>query len=162
VIRRRRLTVLATFSLVIVGTVPAMAHVGVDKKSVPPNADAALRFSVPVEPEDHGRGRPDLAKRHNEKVTIEIPAGFTAKACGGKEGWSCQVNPAAGNAPHHVAFSRSGPPFEGVDSLTVDVRTAAEPGSYPFEVNQTYSDGDTAHWDGPPDSPSPAPVVKVG
>lgn len=153
-------SIAAACSIVAAG--PAFAHVSVDQKSVPPSSDAVLRFNVPVEGADHSAGRPDLDKRHNVKVTVEIPAGFTAGSCEAKAGWACKVNPAAGKAPHHVAFTRSGGPYDAVDSFNVKVRTAAEPGSYAFETNQTYSEGDVSHWDGSPDSSNPAPVVTVG
>lgn len=160
-IARRTLAVLAGCSLVALGG-PAFAHVSVDQKSVPPGSDQVLRFNVPVEGSGHEAGRPDLEQRHNVKVTVEIPDGFTAKACEAKPGWECKVNPAAGRAPHHVAFTRSGGPYDAVDSFNVSVHTAPSPGDYAFETNQTYSEGDTAHWDGPAGAPDAAPVVKVG
>lgn len=159
---RRRLLIPLTAAVSVAAlAAPALAHVSVDQKSVPADTDQVLRFNVPVEPKDHESGRPDLAERHNDKVTVEIPAGFTATACQAKPGWECKVRPAAGKTPHHVAFTRTGEPFDAVDSFDVSVHTAPKAGDYPFEVNQTYSDGDAAHWDGPADSPSPAPVVQV-
>jgi uncharacterized protein YcnI len=119
-------------------------------------------MNAPVEARDHQPGRPDPNARHNERLTVEIPAGFTATACEEKPGWACKVNPAAGKAPHHVAYTRTGPPFEPVDSFNFKVHTASNAGNYPFETNQSYSDGETVHWDGPPDSPTPAPMVSVG
>jgi hypothetical protein len=42
------------------------------------------------------------------------------------------------------------------------VHTPKQRGEYPFQVNQYYADGSAVHWDGPPDSDTPAPVLQVG
>lgn len=160
--RRRTLVALATCTAVVLGlAVPAWGHATIDQKAVPANTDQALTLRVPVEPKDHSGAQPDLATRHNERVTVEIPSGFTATACDSKPGWTCKVNPAAGKVPHHVAYTRTGEPYESMDVFTFKVHTAPKPGDYGFQTNQTYSEGDSVHWDGPPDSSTPTPTVQV-
>lgn len=66
-----------------------------------------------------------------------------------------------GNAPPHIRWERESGPPEEVDVFPFEVHTASEEGEYPFETNQIYSDGDTVHWDGPEDSPTPAPLLAV-
>lgn len=158
--RRTTFAVVATCAL-LAAAAPAWGHADFEEDSVPPDAEAVLNLKVPVEPPGHGDEHPDLAARHNDRVTLEIPEGFTAVACEAKPGWDCAVNPEAGRTPHHVAYDRSGGPNDPVDVFGLTVRTPRKTGTYVFEVNQTYSDGDTAHWDGDPDSDNPGATVDV-
>lgn len=145
--------------LAIAGALPAFGHASFDRGVVPADSEEGLTMRVPVEPPENG-GSPPLADRHNTRVTIRIPAGFRVLSCENKPGWSCSVNPASGNVPYHLRWTRSSGPPEQVDTFDFTVRTA-KPGRYRFETNQTYSDGTTAYWDGPPDSPTPAPELEV-
>jgi uncharacterized protein YcnI len=147
--------------VLLAGAAPAWGHAELEQGSVPADRDERLTMKVPVEPPGHADAEPPLEQRHNTRVTIEIPDGFRALQCSAKPGWECAVKPAAGRTPHHVAFSRTGPPYEKVDVFAFTVHTARNPGRYPFETNQAYSDGDRVSWDGPAGSETPAPVVEV-
>lgn len=159
----KRTTVVASVALLAAfGTaLPAWGHASLDQASAPRDADTGLTLRVPVEPPGHGGASPDLAARHNQRVTVEIPDGFGALSCDPKPGWTCAVNPAAGSAPLHIAWTRQGEPFEQLDAFTFTVHTAKNAGTYPFETHQTYSDGDVVHWDGPARSDHPAPTLDV-
>ena len=158
--RRRAVAALAA-SVLFAAAVPAWAHSTIEPQTVPPSSDQRLTAKVPVEPGQHSGPEPDVNKRHNTRVTVEIPDGFTATACEPKPGWSCQVVAKSDKVPHHVAYNRQAGPFEKTDVFAFAVRTPAKAGDYAFEINQTYSEGDVSHWDGPPGSANPAAIVKV-
>src|SRR5438094_7079238 len=109
---------------------PAGGHPTIDQRTVPPNTNQVLTLRVPVEPQGHSGPQPDLATRHNQRVTVVMPSGFMATACDPKPGWTCAVNPAAGRTPHHVAYTRTGEPYEPMDVFTFTVHTAPSPGDY--------------------------------
>jgi uncharacterized protein YcnI len=137
--------------VMLVNPTAAWAHAEfVGDSSVPPDSDRALVIDVPEE-----KGR-DV---HNSKVVVEVPSGFAVSGCDPKPEWSCATS--AAGARTLVTWTRS----SGSDPDThfsFGVHTPDQDGDYPFEVNQSYSDGSTVRWDGPPDSDTPAPVLRVG
>ena len=150
---RRRARLAAVAIGVVVAAVPAAAWahaVFVSSSSVPANSDQKLTLNVPEE-----KG-PDV---HNTKVVFIVPAGFSVSGCDPKPQWTCAVSPASGGRTL-VTYSRStGTDPDGRYSL--GVHTPRQGGDFPFNTNQTYSDNSTVRWDGPPDSDTPAPVLKV-
>lgn len=127
----------------------AWAHATFVNGSAPADADQTLTLDVPEE-----KG-PDV---HNQKVIVEVPGGFTVAGCSTPAGWACGSQVAKGGTV--VTYSRSSAPAE--TRFDLQVHTPAKAGDYPFQVNQFYDDGSAEHWDGPPDSEMPAPVLKVG
>lgn len=136
----------------ILAAVPgvAWAHATFVNGTAPANADQALTLDVPEE-----RG-PDV---HNQKVIVEVPGGFSVAGCSTPAGWACGSQ-AGTKGRTVVTFTRGAGP--GETRFDLQVHTPAKAGDYPFEVNQFYDDGSTARWDGPPDSDTPAPVLRVG
>jgi uncharacterized protein YcnI len=151
--RRARLRVGAVLAGGLMAAVPAAAWahaVFVGKSSVPANTDQKLAFNVPEE-----KG-PDL---HNGKIVFVVPSGFSVSGCDPKPQWGCTVGPASGGRTL-VTYTRS----SGADPdghFSFGVHTPGERGDYPFNTIQTYSDNSTVRWDGPPNSDTPAPVLKV-
>ncbi len=140
---------LTVVMLVMPGAAWAHAEFTSDS-SVPPDSDQTLVLDVPEE-----KG-PTV---HNRKVVVEVPGGFTVSGCNQKPEWSCATSTSGTRAL--VTWTRTA----GSDPDThfsFDVHTPGTRGDYPFEVNQSYTDGSTAHWDGPPDSDTPAPVLHFG
>ena len=127
----------------------AGAHATFVNGSAPANADQTLTLDVPEE-----KG-PDV---HNQKVIVEVPGGFTVTGCSTPAGWACGSQAAKGRTV--VTFSRGAAPVE--TRFDLQVHTPAKAGDYPFQVNQFYDDNSAEHWDGPPDSGTPAPVLHVG
>ena len=144
----RRATIALAVALAAVPAV-AWAHASFVNGAAPANADHTLTLDVPEE-----KG-PDV---HNSKVVIEVPGGFTVKGCSTPGGWACGSQAAKGGTV--VTFTRGAAPVD--TRFTLQVHTPAKSGDYPFQVNQFYDDGSAEHWDGPPDSDAPAPVLKVG
>jgi uncharacterized protein YcnI len=130
----------------------AWAHaVFLSDSHVPANSDQKLQMNVPEE-----KG-PDV---HNTKIVVVVPSGFRVSGCDQRPDFSCSVSPAS-QGRTLVTFTRtSGSDPDGRFSYAV--HTPGQSGGYPFNTNQTYSDGSTVHWDGPPNSDTPAPVLQVG
>jgi uncharacterized protein YcnI len=150
---RRRARLAATVAGAIMAAVPAAAWahaVFLSSGSVPANSDQKLIFNVPEE-----KG-PNV---HNTKIVFVVPAGFSVSGCDPKPEWTCAVSAANGGRTL-VTYNRS----SGTDAdarFSFGVHTPGQRGEYPFNTNQTYSDNSTVRWDGPPDSDTPAPVLKV-
>jgi len=122
----------------------------VSSASVPANSDQKLGFHVPEE-----KG-PDV---HNSKVVFVLPAGFADARCDAKPNWDCAVS-SASNGRTAVTYTRTAGDTVD-DRFSFSVRTPGAPGDYPIPTNQSYSDSSTVRWAGPPDSDTPAPVLKV-
>jgi hypothetical protein len=130
---------------------PAWAHaVFVSNSTVPPESDQRLALDVPEE-----KG-PDV---HNSKILVVVPGGFRVSGCDQKPEWSCAASGASGGRTLVTWTRTSGSNPDA--HFSFGVHTPKQPGEYPFDVNQSYSDGSTVHWDGPPDSDTPAPVLDV-
>ena len=146
----RRILRVVGLSAAILAAVPgvAWAHASFVDGNAPPDADRTLTLDVPEE-----RG-PDV---HNQKVIVEVPGGFSVAGCSTPGGWTCGAEASKGRTV--VTFTRGGAPVE--TRFDLQVHTPPQRGDYAFQVNQFYDDGSSAHWDGPPDSDSPAPVLRV-
>jgi uncharacterized protein YcnI len=150
---RRRVAFAVAAGAVAAAAIPgtAWAHaVFLSNTSVPANSDQKLTLNVPEE-----KG----STIHNTKVVFVVPSGFAVKGCDPKPQWTCAVAPAS-EGRTTVTYSRS----SGDDAdarFTFGVHTPGNTGDFPFAVNQTYSDNTTTRWNGPPDSDTPAPVLKV-
>lgn len=150
--RQRRIRLAAVVAGVVMSVpAPAWAHPEfVGNPSVPPGSDQKLTLDVPEE-----KG-PDV---HNAKVVFVVPAGFSVSGCDQKPEWECGVS-GASNGRTLVTYTRSsGANPDG--RFSFGVRTPDRKGDYPFQTNQSYSDNTTVRWSGPPDSDTPAPVLKV-
>jgi len=151
--RRRRARLAAVAAGVVLAAVPAAAWahaVFLSSGSVPANSDQKVTLNVPEE-----KG-PSV---HNSKVVFVVPTGFSVAGCDPKPQWTCAVS-AASNGRTLVTYSRS----SGTDAdgrFSFGVHTPGQAGDYPFQTIQSYSDNSTVRWDGPPDSDTPAPVLKV-
>jgi len=150
--RRRGRLAAAVAAGAVIAAVPATAWahaVFLSSSSVPANSDQKLTLNVPEE-----KG----ASVHNTKVVVVVPSGFAVKGCEPKPQWNCAVA-GASEGRTTVTYTRSaGDDADGRFSFGVHT---PGPGDYPFAVNQTYSDNSTVRWNGPPDSDTPAPVLKV-
>lgn len=151
--QRSRARLAAVVAGGIMAAVPAAAWAHAEflgNASVPANSDQKLTINVPEE-----KG----ANVHNAKVVFVVPAGFSVSGCDPKPEWACAVSPAS-NGRTLVTYTRS----SGSDAdgrFSFGVHTPGKAGDYPFQTNQSYTDNSTQRWDGPPDSESPAPVLKV-
>ena len=137
----------------VMASVPAVAWAHptfVSSGSVPADSDQKLVFDVPEE-----KG-PDM---HNAKIVFAVPAGFRVSGCDQKPKWECTVS-GAGGGRTAVTFTRTSG-NEKDEQYSFGVRTPGKAGDYPIPTNQSYSDNSTVRWSGPPESDTPAPVLKV-
>ena len=152
-IGRGRAYLVAVAAGAVIAAVPgaAWAHaVLLSNSSVPANSDQKLQFNVPEE-----KG----SSIHNTKVVFVMPSGFAVSGCDPKNEWKCAVA-GASEGRTTVTYTRdSGTDADG--RFSFGVHTPGQAGDYPIPVNQTYSDHSTVRWNGPPDSETPAPVLKV-
>ena len=149
--RRARLAAVVAGGLLAAVPATAWAHaVFLSSGSVPANTDQKLTLNVPEE-----KG-PNV---HNTKIVFVVPAGFKVAGCDPKPEWTCAVSPASGGRTLVTYTRSSGTAADG--RFSFGVHTPGQRGDYPFNTIQTYSDNSTVRWDGPPDSDTPAPVLKV-
>lgn len=149
--RTRRFAAMLTGVVAAAVPVAAWAHpTFVSSGSVPKDTPQKLVFNVPEE-----KG-PDI---HNTKVVFAVPAGFRVSGCDQKPKWDCTVAGASGGRTA-VTFTRTAG-NEKDEQFGFGVHTPGQAGDYPIPTNQSYSDNSTVRWSGPPDSETPAPVLKV-
>lgn len=144
-----------TVGLIIAATTSAEAHCTLDTESVPNNTDHTVGVRAPVEE----------LNTHNQRVVVEVPKGFVVHECLAPEQFTCVAAAPDASGRSVVTFTRTTPPRANVlfasDTLRMALRTPTASGKYPFEVNQFYANGTSAHWDGPEDGERPAPVLAV-
>lgn len=145
------------FTLVLLAVAaagPAVAHSTLDKKSVPANTDVEVSVQAPVEE----------VNAYNQRLILEVPDGFVVLSCGEVQDFACTQSRAENPKRTVLTWERTEPgqpiPFM-TDRFPFRMHTIDKAGKYAFEVNQFYSNGTAAHWDGPPDSDRPAPVLTV-
>jgi uncharacterized protein YcnI len=98
------------------------------------------------------------------KVVLTVPAGFGIDSfVPPPPGWVQRVQQ-SGSGESAVVTKvtwTGGHTPTGDDSLFQFLAQPASPGSYAFEVEQTYSDGSIVDWTGPESSAAPAPTIEV-
>lgn len=127
----------------------AWAHVVVDPEEVAAGEYEKLTVTVPSEKEIP-----------TTEVRVDVPEGFTVSGVKPVPGWEYEFEEEAGVV---TAVTWSGGQIgpREFQEFEMQARTPDEPGDFPFGATQTYEDGSTAEWTGPPDSENPASVVRV-
>jgi uncharacterized protein YcnI len=109
-------------------------------------------LSVPNEKED--------AK--TTKVVMTVPEGFNIGLFADTPDWKRELQTTGSGEEtriQKVTWTSTG---EGTDSGGLFEFTGrSDPGSYTFQVEQTYSDGSVVNWAGPEDADEPAPIVAM-
>jgi uncharacterized protein YcnI len=97
------------------------------------------------------------------KVALTIPSGFSIDSFVPSPGWKrvLQQTGSGDNAVvQKVTWTGGSVPTEE-DSLFQFLAQPAKPGSYTFQVQQTYSDGSIVDWSGPESAEDPAPTIEA-
>lgn len=132
----RKVAILAAGFFVL--TVPAAMAAGTfDKPSVAANSDADLTLNVSV----------DAVAAYDERVVLEVPAGFRVLACQKTDGFSCTQSTAQRPSRTVLTWQRSAPTAPvplATDHFPFRVHTIDRGGTYVFAVHQAYSDNTTA------------------
>jgi uncharacterized protein YcnI len=97
------------------------------------------------------------------KIVLVTPEGFSIDSFVPSPGWrrSVQVSASGSNAVVERVTWSGGRVPSGEDSLFQFLGEASAPGTYAFEVEQTYSDGSIVDWTGGEASPTPAPTIEA-
>lgn len=126
-----------------------------DKKSVPANTDVDLVLNAPME----------QLVGYTEKIVIAVPDGFRALSCGAPAGYTCKQS--AATNPTRTLITWENPQPTGAELITPTanfpfrIRTIATPGKYKFDVEQSYSNGQVARYNGGEGQPNAAPILEV-
>jgi uncharacterized protein YcnI len=98
------------------------------------------------------------------KIVLTVPSGFGIDSfVPPPAGWTQSVrSTGSGDAAvvQQVTWSGGRTPT-GQDSLFQFLAQPSKPGTYTFNVQQTYSDGSIVEWTGPESGASPAPTIEA-
>ena len=127
----------------------ALAHVTVQPEEVSAGEYEKLTVTVPSEKEIP-----------TTEVRVDVPEGFTVSGVKPVPGWEYEFEEEAGVV---TAVNWSGGQIgpREFQEFEMQAQTPEEPGDFSFGATQTYEDGSTAEWTGPPNSEEPASVVRV-
>jgi LPXTG-motif cell wall-anchored protein len=133
----------------LAASAPAWAHVVVSPEEATAGDYVTLTVSVPTE-----KGVPTT------EIRVEVPEGFVLSGVQPVPGWEHAFEEDGGMV---TAVTWSGGQIEPREfqQFLVQSRAPEEPGDYPWRATQTYEDGSTVEWIGPPDAEEPASVVEV-
>jgi len=152
--RTSRLLVLAcaaTVGLVVVAS--AFAHARMSPSISLANELQLYSLAIPTE----------KANAYTTKIVLTLPKNFSIDSFAPSPGWR-RVEHSTGTGNNavitQVTWSGGHVPTEE-DSLFQFLAEAATPGTYTFNVQQTYSDGSIVNWTGPESSAAPAPTIDV-
>ncbi len=132
----------------------AAAHATLDKTSVPGNTDIDITVNAPVEE----------VVGYNDKLVLTVPDGFRVLSCLAPAGYTCTMSNAASPPRTLVTWIGMASGQELVtptEQFPLRIRTTSSAGKYKFVVDQHYSNGNEAHWNGAEGSANPAPVLSV-
>ena len=97
------------------------------------------------------------------KIVLTVPKNFSIDSFVPNPGWHrvLQQTGVGENAVVQKVTWTGGRIPTGEDSLFQFLGQPASPGSYTFEVQQTYSDGSIVDWNGSESSEAPAPTIQA-
>lgn len=141
----------ATVALVVAAS--ASAHARVSPSVSLANELQLYSLAIPTEKEDAS----------TTKIVLTLPQGFSIDSFVPSPGWTRDVQ-ATGSGEDavvtKVTWTGGNVPTEE-DSFFQFLAEADAPGTYTFQVQQTYSDGSIVDWHGPESSEAPAPTIDV-
>ncbi|MGN6800098.1 MAG: DUF1775 domain-containing protein [Gaiellaceae bacterium] len=141
----------AVAALVTAAAASAHAHVS---PPVSVSGDAQL-YSLAVPTEKEGAT--------TTQIVLTVPTGFSIDSFVPSPGWKRTVQSTGtgeSTVVQKVTWTGGHVPTEE-DSLFQFLGEASTPGTYTFQVQQTYSDGSIVTWSGPESSDTPAPTIEA-
>jgi uncharacterized protein YcnI len=152
--RTSRLVVLACAALVgLVVTASASAHAHVSPLVSVAKQTQLYTLSVPTEKEG----------ATTTKIVLTVPKGFSIDSFVPSPGWK-RVVQSTGSGENtvfqKVTWTGGKVPTEE-DSNFAFLAEPAKSGTYSFEVEQTYSDGEIVNWSGPESSDTPSATIEA-
>lgn len=147
----RTLPVVAVLALVAAATASAHAHVG------PPVtlAKETQLYSLAVPTEKEGAT--------TTKIVLTVPSGFSIDSFVPAPGWTREVQQTGSgeDAVVQKVTWTGGSVATGEDSLFQFLASTNKAGTFTFQVQQTYSDGEIVNWNEPESGETPAPTIKT-
>jgi uncharacterized protein YcnI len=97
------------------------------------------------------------------KIVLTVPKNFSIDSFVPNPGWHriLQQTGVGENAVVQKVTWTGGSVPTGEDSMFQFLGQPASPGTYTFQVQQTYSDGSIVDWDGSESSEAPAPTIQA-
>jgi uncharacterized protein YcnI len=147
----RTVPVVAALALVAAATASAHAHVS------PPVSLAKetqlFSLAVPTEKEN----------ATTTKIVLTVPTGFSIDSFVPNPGWTrvLQQTGSGENAVIQKVTWTGGSVPTGEDSLFQFLAEPSNSGTFTFQVQQTYSDGQIVNWSEPESGENPAPTIKA-
>jgi uncharacterized protein YcnI len=134
-------------TLAVAGT--SWAHVTVAPEEVAAEDYETLTVTVPTEKEVP-----------TTEIRVEVPDGFTVSGVQPVPGWDYEFEEDGGLITS-VTWSGGEIGQREFQQFLISAQAPEEPGEYLWRAFQTYEDGSTVEWTGPPDAEEPASVVEV-
>jgi uncharacterized protein YcnI len=97
------------------------------------------------------------------KIVLSVPSGFSIDSFAPSPGWKRVLKQSGSGESavvQKVTWSGGSVPT-GEDSVFQFLAQAAKPGTYTFQVQQTYSDGSIVEWSDPESGADPAPSIEA-
>jgi uncharacterized protein YcnI len=137
----------------LVGAAGASAHARISPAVSLSKALQLYSLAVPTEKEG----------KTTTQIVLTVPKGFSIDSFVPSPGWK-RVEQSTGSGDNAVIQKvtwTGGKVPTGEDSLFQFLAQPSKPGSYTFQVQQSYSDGSIVNWSGPESSDSPAPAIEA-
>ena len=152
--RTSRLLVLTcTAAAALVVAASASAHARMSPSVSLANELQLYSLAIPTE----------KANAYTTKIVLILPTGFSIDSFVPSPGWK-RAEQSTGSGDNavitQVTWTGGHVPTEE-DSFFQFLAEADTPGTYTFQVQQTYSDGSIVDWSGPESSAAPAPTIDV-
>jgi uncharacterized protein YcnI len=147
----RTLPVAAVLALVVAAT--ASAHARVSPAVSVAKELQLYSLAVPTEKEN----------ATTTKIVLTVPSGFSIDSFVPSPGWTrvLEQTGSGENAVIQKVTWTGGKVPTGEDSLFQFLAEPSKTGTYTFQVQQTYSDGQIVNWTDPESGEDPAPTIKV-
>ncbi len=152
-IKRQALALGAMMTVALVVVASASAHARISPSVSLAHELQLYSLAVPTEKENAA----------TTKVELTVPKGFSIDSFAPSPGWKrvLQQTGSGENAVvQKVTWSGGHVPSEE-DSLFQFLAQPSKPGTYTFQVQQTYSDGSVVSWSGSESSEDPAPTIRA-
>ena len=151
---RLLLTLVGVLAVCLVSAAAASAHARISPAVSLTNELQLYSLAVPTE---------KAAPKTTTKIVLTLPTGFSIDSFVPSPGWKRVVQQTGSGDSAvitQVTWTGGNVPTEE-DSLFQFLAQPAKSGTYTFQVQQTYSDGEIVNWSDPETGANPAPTIEV-
>jgi uncharacterized protein YcnI len=150
---KRSLAPIGAVALALVVAAAASAHARISPPVSLANTLQLYSLAVPTE----------KANATTTKIVLTVPSGFSIDSFVPSPGWTRvlkQTGSGDSAVIQQVTWTGGNVPTEE-DSLFQFLALAPKTGTYTFQVQQTYSDGEIVNWSDPETGADPAPTIEA-